>query len=24
VFLATDAAHFLTGIEFPVDGGRTV
>lgn len=24
VFLASDAAHFLTGIEFPVDGGRTV
>jgi 3-oxoacyl-[acyl-carrier protein] reductase len=24
VFLASDAAGFLTGIEFPVDGGRTV
>jgi 3-oxoacyl-[acyl-carrier protein] reductase len=24
VFLASDAAAFLTGIEFPVDGGRTV
>jgi 3-oxoacyl-[acyl-carrier protein] reductase len=24
VFLASDAAQFLTGIEFPVDGGRTV
>lgn len=24
VFLASDAADFLTGIEFPVDGGRTV
>ena len=24
VFLASDAADFLTGMEFPVDGGRTV
>lgn len=24
VFLASDAAEFLTGLEFPVDGGRTV
>jgi len=24
VFLASDAAEFLTGIEFPVDGGRTI
>jgi 3-oxoacyl-[acyl-carrier protein] reductase len=24
VFLATDAAAFITGVEFPVDGGRTV
>jgi 3-oxoacyl-[acyl-carrier protein] reductase len=24
VFLASDAAAFITGIEFPVDGGRTV
>ena len=24
VFLASDAAAFLTGIEFPVDGGRTI
>jgi 3-oxoacyl-[acyl-carrier protein] reductase len=24
VFLGTDAAEFLTGIEFPVDGGRTI
>lgn len=24
VFLASDAAAFITGVEFPVDGGRTV
>jgi 3-oxoacyl-[acyl-carrier protein] reductase len=24
VFLATDAAEFLTGLEMPIDGGRTV
>lgn len=24
VFLGSDAAEFLTGVEFPVDGGRTV
>jgi len=24
VFLASDAAEFLTGMEMPVDGGRTV
>ena len=24
VFLATDAAAFLTGLELPVDGGRTI
>ena len=24
VFLASDAAEFFTGIEFPVDGGRTI
>jgi 3-oxoacyl-[acyl-carrier protein] reductase len=24
VFLASDAAAFLTGVEMPVDGGRTI
>jgi NAD(P)-dependent dehydrogenase (short-subunit alcohol dehydrogenase family) len=24
VFLASDAAAFISGVEFPVDGGRTV
>ena len=24
VFLATDASHFLTGLEMPVDGGRVI
>ncbi len=24
LFLASDAAHFISGVEFPVDGGRTV
>lgn len=24
VFLATDASHFLTGMEVPVDGGRVI
>jgi len=24
VFLGTDAAEFLTGLEMPVDGGRTI
>jgi len=24
VFLATDASHFLTGMEVPVDGGRII
>jgi len=24
VFLASDAAEFFTGVEFPVDGGRTI
>ena len=24
VFLATDAAEFLTGLEMPIDGGRTI
>jgi 3-oxoacyl-[acyl-carrier protein] reductase len=24
VFLASDEAEFITGVEFPVDGGRTV
>jgi 3-oxoacyl-[acyl-carrier protein] reductase len=24
VYLASDAAKFITGIEMPVDGGRTI
>jgi 3-oxoacyl-[acyl-carrier protein] reductase len=24
VYLASDAAKFITGVEFPIDGGRTV
>jgi hypothetical protein len=24
VFLGTDSAEFLTGLEMPVDGGRTI
>ncbi len=24
LFLASDAAQFISGVEFPVDGGRTV
>jgi hypothetical protein len=24
VFLGTDGAEFLTGLEMPVDGGRTI
>jgi 3-oxoacyl-[acyl-carrier protein] reductase len=24
LFLASDEAAFITGVEFPVDGGRTV
>jgi 3-oxoacyl-[acyl-carrier protein] reductase len=24
VYLASDDASFITGVEFPVDGGRTV
>jgi 3-oxoacyl-[acyl-carrier protein] reductase len=24
VYLASDDAEFITGVEFPVDGGRTV
>ena len=24
LYLASDAAEFITGVEFPVDGGRTV
>ena len=24
LFLASDEADFITGVEFPVDGGRTV
>jgi len=24
VFLASDDAEFITGVEFPVDGGRTI
>ena len=24
LFLASDAAGFISGVEFPVDGGRTV
>ena len=24
LYLASDAADFITGVEFPVDGGRTV
>jgi 3-oxoacyl-[acyl-carrier protein] reductase len=23
-YLASDAAEFISGVEFPVDGGRTV
>jgi 3-oxoacyl-[acyl-carrier protein] reductase len=24
LYLASDEAEFITGVEFPVDGGRTV